>query len=88
MVFSSEAMAELEHLHAVADSFLDFLGVTPGAREERLWNACRCVLNAIESGVHRGTGVALAMTEASVEADLTGVNGFPTGRSCTTMKTW
>jgi hypothetical protein len=29
-------MAELERLHAVVDTFLDFLGVTPGAREERL----------------------------------------------------
>jgi hypothetical protein len=40
---------------------------------------CRCVLDAIESGVRRGTGVALAMVEVSVEADLTGVSGFPAG---------
>jgi hypothetical protein len=30
-VFSSEAMTELERLRAVVDTFLDFLGVTPGA---------------------------------------------------------
>jgi hypothetical protein len=35
-VFSSEATAELERLPAVAHTFLDFLGVAPGAREERL----------------------------------------------------
>jgi hypothetical protein len=61
------------------DAFLDFLGVAPGAREERLWNARRCVLDAIESGIRRGTRVALAMAEVSVEADLMGVNGFPAG---------
>jgi hypothetical protein len=40
---------------------------------------CHRVLNAIESGVRRGTGVALAMAGVSVEADLTGVSGFPAG---------
>jgi hypothetical protein len=30
-VFSSEAMIELEHLHAVVDAFLNFLGVALGA---------------------------------------------------------
>jgi hypothetical protein len=35
-VFSSEATMELQHLCAAADAFLDFLGVAPGAREERL----------------------------------------------------
>jgi hypothetical protein len=30
-VFSSEATAELEHLRAVVDAFLNFLGVAPGA---------------------------------------------------------
>jgi hypothetical protein len=59
------------------DAFLDFLGVAPGAREERIWNTRRRVLDAIESGVHRGTGVALAMAEVSMEVDLTGVSGFP-----------
>jgi hypothetical protein len=68
---------ELERLYAATYTFLDLLGVAPGAREERLWNACRRVLDAIESGVRRGTGVALAMAEVSVEADLTGVSGFP-----------
>jgi 2-methylaconitate cis-trans-isomerase PrpF len=68
---------ELERLRVVANAFLDFLGVAPGAREERIWNASRRVLDAIESGVRRGTRVALAMAEVSVEADLTGVNGFP-----------
>jgi hypothetical protein len=29
-------MTELEHLRAAVDALLDFLGVTPGAREERL----------------------------------------------------
>jgi 2-methylaconitate cis-trans-isomerase PrpF len=72
-------MTELEHLHAAVDAFLDFLGVTPGAKEERLWNARRRVLDAIESGVRRGTGIALAMVEVSVEADLIGVDGFPMG---------
>jgi hypothetical protein len=35
-IFSSEAMAELERFRAAADAFLNFLGVAPGAREERL----------------------------------------------------
>jgi hypothetical protein len=78
-VFSSEATTELEHLRAAVDAFLDFLGVTPDAWEERLWNARRRVLDAIKSGVRRGAGVALAMTEVSVEAALTGVDGFPAG---------
>jgi hypothetical protein len=38
---------------------------------------CRRVLDAIESGVRRGTRIALAMAEVSVEVDLTGVDGFP-----------
>jgi hypothetical protein len=72
-------MTELERLRAAVDAFLDFLGVAPGAREERLWNARHRVLDAIESGVRRGAGVALAMAEVSVEADLTRVSGFPAG---------
>jgi hypothetical protein len=78
-VFSSDATAELERLRAAADAFLDFLGVALGTQEERLWNTCCHVLDAIESGIHRGTGVALAMAEVSVEVDLTGVSGFPAG---------
>jgi hypothetical protein len=78
-VLSSEAMMELECLRTAVDAFLDFLGVAPGAREERLWNMRRRVLDAIESGVCRGTGVALAMAEVLVEADLTRVDGFPMG---------
>jgi hypothetical protein len=35
-VFSLEAMAELEHLHAVVDAFLNFLGAAPGDQEELL----------------------------------------------------
>jgi hypothetical protein len=35
-VFSSEATTELERHRAVADAFLNFLGVAPGVREERL----------------------------------------------------
>jgi hypothetical protein len=35
-VFSSEATAELERLRAVMDALLNFLGVAPGALEERL----------------------------------------------------
>jgi hypothetical protein len=77
--FSSEATAELERLHAAANAFLNFLRVAPGAREERLWHARRRVLDAIESGVRRGTGVALALAVVSVEADLTEVSGFPAG---------
>jgi hypothetical protein len=72
-------MTELERLCAAVDAFLDFLGVAPGAREEHLWNARRRVLDAIESGVRHGARVALATAEVSVEVDLTGVNGFPTG---------
>jgi hypothetical protein len=70
---------ELECLHAAVDAFLNFMGVVPGAREERLWNVCSRVLDAMESGVRHGTMVALAMAEVSVEADLTGVSGFPAG---------
>jgi hypothetical protein len=78
-VFSSEATTELERLRAAVDAFLDFLGVVPGAQEGCLWNTCHCVLDAIESDVRHGAGVALAMAEVSVEADLTGVNSFPAG---------
>jgi hypothetical protein len=78
-VFSSEAMVELERLRVVADTFLNFLGVAPGAQEECLWNARCRVLYAIESGVHHGAGVALAMAEVLVEVDLTGVRSFPIG---------
>jgi hypothetical protein len=78
-VLSSEATVERERLRATVDAFLDFLGVAPGAREERLWNARRHVLNTIESGVRRSTGVALAMAEVLVEADPTEVSGFPAG---------
>jgi hypothetical protein len=72
-------MTELERLRAAVDAFLDFLGVMPGTQEGCLWNTHHRVLDAIESGVRHGAGVALAMAEVSVEADLTGVNGFPTG---------
>jgi hypothetical protein len=53
-------------------------GSPPGTREDRLWAACRRVTATIESGVHRSTGVSLAMAELSVGADLTEVDGFPT----------
>jgi hypothetical protein len=78
-VFSSEATTKVKCLHAVVDAFLDFLGVAPSTPEERLWNTRHRVLDAIESGVRHGTAVALAMAEVTVEADLTGVNGFPAG---------
>jgi hypothetical protein len=55
------------------------IGVAPSIREERLYNGCRHVLNAIESGVRRDAGVALAMAEVMVEADLIGVVSFPVG---------
>jgi hypothetical protein len=50
----------------------------------------RHVLDAIESGVCRGIGVALAMAKVLVEVDLTRVDGFPSlwGRSCTAMRAW
>jgi hypothetical protein len=35
-VFSSEATVELERLRAVADTFLNFLGVARGTQEEHL----------------------------------------------------
>jgi hypothetical protein len=76
-VFSSEATTELECLRVTVDAFLDFLGVALGVQEEHLWNACRHVLDTIKSGVRRGTRVALAMAEVSVEANLTRVDGFP-----------
>jgi hypothetical protein len=61
----------------VVDAFLDYLGVAPGSREDRLWAARHRVTAAIESGVCRSTGVSLAMAELSVGANLTGVEGFP-----------
>jgi hypothetical protein len=73
----SEVTMELEGLRAVVDAFVDYLGVAPGTREDRLWAARRRVTAAIESGVHRGTGVSLAMVELAVGADLTEVDGFP-----------
>jgi hypothetical protein len=70
-------MTELEHLRVAVNAFLNFLGVAPGAQEERLWNACYRVLDNIESGIRHDTGIALAMVEVSVETDLTRINGFP-----------
>jgi hypothetical protein len=84
--FSSEVTSELEHLHMAMDAFLDFLGVASGAREAHLWNTCRHVLGTIKSGIRHGVRVALAMVEVLVEADLTGVSGFPRGRSCATTR--
>jgi hypothetical protein len=77
--FFSEVTTELERLCAAVDAFLDFMGVAPGAQEERLWNACRRVLDTIKSGARHGARVALAMAEVTVDADLTGVDGFPAG---------
>jgi hypothetical protein len=77
--FSSEATIELECLRAVVDAFLDFMGVAPGVREERQAYVRRHVLDAIENGVRRGAGVALAMAEVTVEADLTRVDSFLAG---------
>jgi hypothetical protein len=87
-VFPSEAMTELERLRAATDAFLNFLGVALGAQEERLWDVRRHVLDTIDSSIRRGTGVAFAMAKVSMEVDLTGVNGFPMGGSCATMRTW
>jgi hypothetical protein len=66
---------ELEGLRTVVDAFLDYLGVAPGTREDRLWVAL--VTIAIESGVRRSARVSLAMVEVSVGANLTEVVGFP-----------
>jgi hypothetical protein len=68
---------ELEGLFNVVDDFLDYLGVAPGPREDRLWAVYRHVTAAIESSVHHSTEVSLAMAELSVGADLTRVEGFP-----------
>jgi hypothetical protein len=73
----SEVTIELEGLRNAVDAFLDYLGVTPGTREDRLWAAGRRVTAAIESGVRCSTGVSLAMAELLVGADLTEVDGFP-----------
>jgi hypothetical protein len=73
----SEVTMELEGLRTMVDTFLDYLGVSPSTREDRLWAAHCRVTTAIESGVHRSTGVSLAMAELSVGADLTEVDGFP-----------
>jgi hypothetical protein len=72
-----EVTVELEGLRTVVDAFLDYLGVTPGTREDWLWAAHRRATAAIESGVRRSTGVSLAMAKLSVGADLTEVDGFP-----------
>jgi hypothetical protein len=72
----SEVTVELEGLHTAVDAFLDYLGVAPGTREDRLWSARHRVTTAIESGVCHSVGVSLAMAEVSVGADLTEVIGF------------
>jgi hypothetical protein len=68
---------ELEGLCAMVDAFLDYLGVAPGTREDRLWATRRRMTVAIESGVRHGTRVSLAMVELAVGADLIEVDGFP-----------
>jgi hypothetical protein len=73
----SEVTVELEGLRTAVDAFLDYLGVAPGTREYRLWDARRRVTTAIESGVCRSIGVSLAVAELSVGADLTEDDGFP-----------
>jgi hypothetical protein len=60
----------------MVDAFLDYLGVTPGTREDWLWAARRRVTTTIESGVRHSARVSLAMAELSVGADLTEVVGF------------
>jgi hypothetical protein len=67
----------LEGLRTAVDTFLGYLGVAPGTREDWLWAARRRVTAAIESGVRRSTGDSLAMAELSVGADLTEVDRFP-----------
>jgi hypothetical protein len=73
----SEVTVELEGLHAAVDAFLDYLGVAPSTREDRLWAARHRVTAAIESSICRRTGVSLAMVELAVGADLIEVDGFP-----------
>jgi hypothetical protein len=72
-----EVTVELEGLRTAVDAFLDYLGVAPGTREDRLWAACHCITTAIESDVRHGTGVSLAMAEMAVGDDLTEVDEFP-----------
>jgi hypothetical protein len=86
--YVTEVTMELEGLRATVDSFLDYLGVALGTREDRLWAARRRVTAAIESGVRRGTGVSLAMAELAVGADLTEVDGFPVEEPLHFMRTW
>jgi hypothetical protein len=69
---------ELEGPRVVLDAFLDYLGVAPGPWEDRLWATHHRVTTAIESGVHRSTGVSLDMAKLSMGANLTGITGFPT----------
>jgi hypothetical protein len=73
----SEVTVELEDLCTAVDTFLDYLGVAPGTRENWLWAARHCITAAIESGIRHGTGVSLAMAELAVGGDLTEVDEFP-----------
>jgi hypothetical protein len=57
----SEVTMELEGLRTAVDAFLDYLGVAPSPREDRLWAAHRRVTAAIKSGIHHSTRVSLAM---------------------------
>jgi hypothetical protein len=74
----SEVIVELEGLRTMVVAFLDYLGVTPGTREDRLWAARHRVTTAIESGIRRSARVSLAFAELSVGANLTEVDRFPT----------
>jgi hypothetical protein len=73
----SEVTVELEGLRTTVHALLDYLGVAPGTKEDRLWAARRRITTAIQSGVRRGTRVSLAMAELAMGANLTEVDGFP-----------
>jgi hypothetical protein len=84
----SEVTVEVEGLRTAVDAFLDYLGVTPGPREDWLWAARRCVTAAIESGIRRSTRVSLAMAELSVGWTLPESRASPRRSLCDTTRIW
>lgn len=71
----------------VLGALADFVHAPAGRLEERLLGARACIRRAIERGVRRGAGVALAMAEVLTDVNLQGLEGFPPGEGCANMRT-
>lgn len=75
-----EALAELQSLQEVATDLADFVHAPAGQAQDCLLGVREAIRGAVERGVRHGAVVALAMAEAHTDANLTGMEGFPSGQ--------